>query len=227
MSADRDGYRGFHRKRHEAILALLERHVPAKAPRLLDIGSGGDVAGAGAFIQERFADEIHTVDLGVDVATGAGKGLIAKTCNVDREPLPYPDAHFDIVLFASVIEHLYNPHFALSEIARVTRPSGVLLIEAPNAVALGRRFDALAGRNPFARFNQYNALEEKGVMEYCAVFYTAEEAGQAIAPWFDVAEVRYAMHSPRTNPLKTLLRATAFRLNPRLGDCFMLLGKKR
>lgn len=223
----RDAYRAFHHRRHEAILALLERHVPAKRERLLDIGSGGDVAGAGTRILEQFADELHAVDLGADVEDGRDKGLLAKRCDVDKEPLPYPDAHFDVVLFASVIEHLYHPHFAVEQIGRVTRPGGILILEAPNAVALGRRLDTLAGRNPFASFNRYNALDGRAPMVECSVFYTAEEAEAALAPWFETLERSYTMHSPPVNPLKRLLREAAFKLNPRLGDSFLLAARRK
>jgi acyl transferase domain-containing protein len=64
-------------------------------------------------------------------------------------------------------------------------------------------------------------------MEYCAVFYTAEEASEYIAGTFEPLETRYAMHSPPMNPLKGALREAAFRLNPRLGDCFLVAARRR
>ncbi|MBN2307687.1 MAG: class I SAM-dependent methyltransferase [Candidatus Hydrogenedentes bacterium] len=226
MDDNHDAYRRFHRRRHRALLDVLAAHVPAKVARFLDIGSGGDVAGARDAIRERFADELHTVDLGVDVAAGAAKGWIASTCDIDAEPLPYPAAHFDVVLFASVIEHLYNPRPALAEIARVLRPGGVLVLEAPNAVALGRRLDALAGRNPFHSFNRYNAVQGKARMAECSVFYTVEEIAEALDPWFSVLESRFTMHSPPVNPLKGWIREAAFRLVPRLGDCLIVAARR-
>lgn len=46
--------------------------------------------------------------------------------------LPFADASFDTVLFSEVIEHLDMPEKALSEINRVLRPGGRVIIIFPN-----------------------------------------------------------------------------------------------
>ncbi len=46
--------------------------------------------------------------------------------------LPFADASFDTVLFSEVIEHLDAPEKALSEIFRVLRPGGRVIIIFPN-----------------------------------------------------------------------------------------------
>ena len=46
--------------------------------------------------------------------------------------LPFADASFDTVLFSEVIEHLDTPEKALSEIYRVLRPGGRVIIIFPN-----------------------------------------------------------------------------------------------
>jgi SAM-dependent methyltransferase len=223
----REKYRQFHERRHKALIELLTTHVPEKRTRCLDIGGGEDVAEFAPFIQERFAEELHTVDLAADLERLRSEGIHPAICNVDQAPLPYEDGFFDIVLFASVIEHLYNPHFALGEMTRTLAPGGILLLEAPNALALGRRIDALLGRNPFARFNQYNALEGKALMEYCSVFYTVEEIEALLAPGFTIEEHRYGMHSPSLGFAKRLVRESAFVLNPRMADCFFVVARKK
>lgn len=47
------------------------------------------------------------------------------------ESIPVPDASFDIVLLAEVVEHLENPELALQECARVLRPGGMMYILSP------------------------------------------------------------------------------------------------
>lgn len=227
LEESRDDYRRFHRKRHAALLEVLERHVPQKAARCLDIGGGGDIGGLGTVVKERFAEELHAVDLGDDVDRASARGILAKRCDIDKELLPYEEKFFDLVVFCSVIEHLFNPHWAMNEIERVIKPGGVLIVEAPNAVALGRRLDALAGRNPFAQFHRYNFFASKAFMVHCSVFYTAEEVSEWLAADFDVLETRYAMHTPPVNPIKGLVRAAAARINPRLSDCFFVAVRKR
>lgn len=49
----------------------------------------------------------------------------------DAGQLPFPDACFDTVLLLEVLEHLRYPEAALSEIARVLKPEGVLLMTLP------------------------------------------------------------------------------------------------
>lgn len=47
------------------------------------------------------------------------------------EPLPLPDAAFDTVLLTDVLEHLPTPELAMKEVARILRPTGVVLIGVP------------------------------------------------------------------------------------------------
>lgn len=49
----------------------------------------------------------------------------------DAAQLPLPDASADTVLILEVVEHLRHPRSALSEIARVLRPGGRLLLSMP------------------------------------------------------------------------------------------------
>jgi len=44
----------------------------------------------------------------------------------------YEDESFDAIILTDVIEHLYNPQKALSEIRRVLKPKGTLLLTTPN-----------------------------------------------------------------------------------------------
>lgn len=225
MHATRDQYQEFHRRRYRLLLELLERHAPQPLARCLDVGGAGDISGAAELLQ-RLGAEMHAVDQGADVEEGLRRGVRAVACDIDRDPLPHADASFDLVLFASVIEHLYNPRHVIHEIARVLRPGGVLVLEAPNAVALGRRIDLLLGRNPFQWFNRYNALEGHAPMVNCSVFYTADEAEALLADRFTILDRRYGMHEPRAGLLKRLLRESAFRLDPRLADCFFLAARR-
>jgi SAM-dependent methyltransferase len=222
----RDEYKRFHRRRHAMLLDLLDRHVPNKVDRALDVGGGGDVAGLGGVLRDRFAGEVHAVDLGADVDEGRRQGIRAVECDIDRQPLPYPGGHFGLVVFASVIEHLYNPAVALAELARVTRPGGTLILEAPNAVALGRRLDALMGRNPFEWFNLYNAIGAKARMDHCAVFYTVEEVGQILVNNFTILDRRYCMHDAPSGVFKKLAREFMFRIRPRMADCFAVAARR-
>ncbi len=51
----------------------------------------------------------------------------------DARRLPFPDASFDGVICSEVLEHLFDYERALDEIARVTKPAGVLALSVPRA----------------------------------------------------------------------------------------------
>jgi glycosyltransferase involved in cell wall biosynthesis len=84
--------------------------------------------------------------------------------NVERQPYPYPDNHFDGVLFCEILEHLlYDPVAALLECHRVLRPGGWLLLTTPNLARyeniaklwLGESLsDQYSGHGPYGRHNR-------------------------------------------------------------------------
>ena len=76
--------------------------------------------------------------------------------NLDLNDTQYPDrcptpsVEHDIIVMAEVVEHLYTaPHLVLRYLAGWLRPGGLLLLQTPNAVSLGKRLAILRGRNPF------------------------------------------------------------------------------
>jgi len=65
--------------------------------------------------------------------------------DVDNEPLPFPSASFDVVVFTEVMEHLRFPGKALKELRRVLKPDGRLVGSVPNAFRLRNRWRFLRG----------------------------------------------------------------------------------
>jgi len=54
-------------------------------------------------------------------------------CNLNNEPIPFPDESFDNVIAGDVIEHIENPSLFLREANRVLRFGGRLIISTPQA----------------------------------------------------------------------------------------------
>jgi len=69
-----------------------------------------------------------------------------------HSPLPFPDAHFSVATFSEVLEHLplESLSFVLSELARVLRPGGLLIITSPNQASLENRLRLLNGSSILA-----------------------------------------------------------------------------
>jgi len=67
----------------------------------------------------------------------------------DIQELKYPDSSFDVVISCETIEHTVNPQKALSELARVLVPGGLLILTCPNyfnLMGLYRIYLRLVGR---------------------------------------------------------------------------------
>jgi 2-polyprenyl-3-methyl-5-hydroxy-6-metoxy-1,4-benzoquinol methylase len=64
---------------------------------------------------------------------------VAKKCQSERVvgdvlALPFPDAHFDVVVCTEVIEHTVDAARAIAELIRVLRKGGTLVVTVPNRV---------------------------------------------------------------------------------------------
>jgi SAM-dependent methyltransferase len=70
----------------------------------------------------------------VDVAHQGGVcRMQAATCDIEAEKWPFPDETFDTVVCTEVLEHLlFDPMFAASEMCRVLKPGGSVLVTVPN-----------------------------------------------------------------------------------------------
>jgi SAM-dependent methyltransferase len=109
----------------ECIASFYERAIPAHARgRLIDLGCGK----APLYIKyKECVDSVTCVDWG---------NTPHKNSNLDLEcdltqPLVFEDASFDTVILSDVLEHLPEPELLWSEINRILRPGGCLLMNVP------------------------------------------------------------------------------------------------
>jgi len=78
---------------------------------------------------------------------GENNNLHFSTCNVN-EKIPFPDKMFDAVTCIAVLEHLFDPYFIVSEISRVLKSGGILVLEVPNIAYFKHRLHLLFGKLP-------------------------------------------------------------------------------
>lgn len=123
-------------------------------PRVLEVGAGTGVHLR--YVHHRF-DEYWATDLNppmLDKMPAAedparGKVIAAKE---DASALSFPDATFDRVIAAHVLEHLYRPHLVLREWNRVLKPGGILTLVLPCDPGIGWRLGRYASaRGRFIR----------------------------------------------------------------------------
>lgn len=96
---------------------------------------------------------------GIEAHDGAYRSAVAKGVQAVKQDieagLPWADDHFDVVIAAEVIEHVYDTDGFLSEIKRVLKKEGILVLSIPNVACLTNRFKMLLGGYP--RYCEYQA----------------------------------------------------------------------
>jgi len=118
-----------HRARTAANSAAYLLPYLRPTDRLLDVGSGpgtitADLAG---LVAEVVAVEISDEAAGVTRNGLAERGVTNAEVRVgDVHALDLPDASYDVVHAHQVLQHVADPVVALREMARVTRPGGVI-----------------------------------------------------------------------------------------------------
>jgi SAM-dependent methyltransferase len=130
--------------RHEVARLVLPRGA-----RILDAGCGSG----------RVLDELAQYGsvTGVDTSPLAAAAAEARGHEVSRarvEDLPFEDASFDLVTCLDVIEHTPDDLEALTELVRVTRPGGHLLVTVPAYQSLWSAHDERNGH--YRRYRRWN-----------------------------------------------------------------------
>jgi SAM-dependent methyltransferase len=68
----------------------------------------------------------------------------------NTQRLPYADKEYDVVICEQVIEHLHNTTWFLSELCRILKPGGKLLLATENLSSLPNIIALLIGITPFS-----------------------------------------------------------------------------
>ncbi len=151
----------FHRERYEEefvfdeirwsriwpCLRMMQEEQRERRRKLnvLDVGCG-DGSVSRLFLE---IGRVFGVDIVPEFVEGAAeKGIEAKTADVIKDGLPFPDEEMDVIYAGAFIEHLYDPEFFLRECHRVLMETGILILSTPNIASLTSRLRMLLGRGP-------------------------------------------------------------------------------
>jgi SAM-dependent methyltransferase len=111
-------------------LAEIERALgPTDGRRLLDLGSDNGVV---SLLLRRRGGSWASADL-TEESVNSIRELVGEDVHrVDGRALPFADAAFDGVVVVDMLEHVPDEAAFLSELARVTRPGGRLVVNTPH-----------------------------------------------------------------------------------------------
>lgn len=99
---------------------------------VLDAACG---VGFGARMMSEFAKQVYAVDISRESIEYAKEKYSNKNITfeqMDVVQIRYPDRFFDVVVSFETVEHVPEPEKFLSEIQRVLKPDGLLIISTPN-----------------------------------------------------------------------------------------------
>lgn len=140
-------YKPTQEKRIQIAIRLLKEELTQSKTKknLLSIGCSTGI------IEVQFK-KMGLVVYGVDAAPlalkEASKRGVITTCADISKKLPFKDSFFDFVFAGEIIEHIMNTRFLLTEIHRVLKRNGVVIITTPNLARFEDRIRFLFGQTP-------------------------------------------------------------------------------
>lgn len=145
-----------------AILARIHRVTPIpQGGRVLEIGA---CQGRGLVELGRLGYEAYGLEPWDEAREIAGKVAALLGVSIDirggaAESIPFPTAHFDIVVATSVMEHVTDLELCLSEVHRVLKPGGTFWFNSASSMC-----PAQGEIRGFPLFGWYPDIVKKWVM---------------------------------------------------------------
>ena len=160
-------YVAYQAPRFAMVLAMLGQYV-GKETRILDVGR----TMLTEMTESLYARPVDSLGFEPDATFDHGAHHFQFNLNDAQDPAKWRRdlPGYDVIIFAEVIEHLHtSPSLVLGYLQSLLRPGGVLLVQTPNALAIGRRLSMIFGRHPYelirenptnpGHFREYTARE--------------------------------------------------------------------
>jgi len=152
------------------LVFLVTLLNPQATWRVLDVatGAGHTAAAVAPFVKEVVASDLSPGMIQQARKVFAGKALTNVSAAVmDAEHLQFGDGSFDAVTSRIAPHHFYDIEKAVSELARVLKPGGVLVIEdnnAPESQLLDDFINALEKQRDPTHVRSYKKSEWKAML---------------------------------------------------------------
>jgi ubiquinone/menaquinone biosynthesis C-methylase UbiE len=132
---------------YEAVLDILE-NVP-ESSSLLDIGCA-DGMKTMQYVKMLSVplEKVYGIELKPKYVRLAEKRFKVLNVNLEHDTFPFQDQEIEVIICNQILEHLKTIFLPLSEMDRVLRIGGHLIIGIPNLAAIHNRFFILFGRQP-------------------------------------------------------------------------------
>ena len=156
------------------------------------------------------------------------ESVTVKKVDFEVEPLPFADDAVDVVVFNEVFEHLrIDPIFTFSEVRRVLKPQGTLLLSTPNLTSWkGWWFFAVKGRLAPDVYDAFKKLRTLGHMGHVRLYSPGEVATFLRKMGFAVALIIHRGEWQSPSRWKRTLGNLFLRLFPRLRTSFSIVAEK-
>lgn len=174
------------------LIDRIKQHKPSGT--FLEVGCAG-----GAFLNaaREAGFSVKGVEYSSEASEFARKRFGLDVVTGDLDGAHYPTAAFDVVFMGDVLEHLSNPVETVTEIHRVLRPGGLLVIECP------MQTNTLFSRSGFLIFSLLGKRATVHLPPYHLFEYRpASMSGLLRRCGFEVTLVKQAMINPREVTLR-------------------------
>ena len=154
----------WHTGRRKILAGFVEeicRQVTDRRPRILDVGCG---TGANLIMLSKYGDA-EGVDVSEDALAFCRERGLDKVKLGAGEALPYEEGTFDLVTAFDVVEHMDDDLAGLSEMQRVLRPGGRVLLFVPTFMFLWGLQDDVSHHRRRYRLPQLRRVLEKAGFE--------------------------------------------------------------
>jgi SAM-dependent methyltransferase len=141
--------------------------------RLVDLGCGN--APLAGIYAPQVSDYVW-----VDWPVSSDRQVFELDYQIDLNgPLPFSAAEFDTVVLSDVLEHIAEPDFLLSELTRITRPDGNIIVGVPFMYGIHER------PHDYHRYTRFKLeqIARKNGLEVVQV----SEIGGALDVWSDLS----------------------------------------